>query len=54
MTRKITIEVCDELAEKMDKLSPEVDWSDVIEKYLLREINIIESYAFLDKIAPVA
>jgi hypothetical protein len=54
MTKKIVVEVTDELAQRMNKLSPEVDWSGTIRKYLEREINIIESYAFLDKIKPVA
>lgn len=54
MVKKIVIEVTDELAQRMNKLSPKVNWSSTIRKYLEREINIIESYAFLDKIKPVA
>lgn len=54
MTVEILVKVPDELAKKMNQLSLKVDWSSVIRKYLEREINIIESYAFIDKIKPVA
>lgn len=50
--RKIVIEVSDVLAEKMEK-SVKADWSGLVRKYLESQINITETYGFLDKIEPV-
>lgn len=46
------IEVSDELAERMEK-HPEINWTNMFNEYLKKQIDIIEAYAFLDKIEPV-
>jgi len=50
MTRKIVIEVPDELAERMDKY-PDVDWSAVCRDLLEKHLNLKEIHRLLENLA---